>query len=147
MTPPAQLQKRTPPPMHKVSHLKRYLSPRETAPSDPGLASANCAAGRWAALGSPESSTAEHPSDLILGSHLHAPFAIFRFLPLAYFPKTEPLYQEKVLELGQPGLSRAPKMRSIRKRWTICTISLLLIFYKTKEIARTEEHQETQLIG
>ncbi|PNI88900.1 ST8SIA4 isoform 2 [Pan troglodytes] len=38
-------------------------------------------------------------------------------------------------------------MRSIRKRWTICTISLLLIFYKTKEIARTEEHQETQLIG
>ncbi|KAM6149058.1 CMP-N-acetylneuraminate-poly-alpha-2,8-sialyltransferase isoform 1-T1 [Erethizon dorsatum] len=38
-------------------------------------------------------------------------------------------------------------MRSIRKRWTICTISLLLIFYKTKEIARTEQHQETQLIG
>ncbi|KAI4584596.1 hypothetical protein MJG53_007875 [Ovis ammon polii x Ovis aries] len=38
-------------------------------------------------------------------------------------------------------------MRSIRKRWTICTISLLLIFYKTKEMARTEEHQETQLIG
>ncbi|KAF5913551.1 hypothetical protein HPG69_017171 [Diceros bicornis minor] len=38
-------------------------------------------------------------------------------------------------------------MRSIRKRWTICTISLLLIFYKTKEIARSEEHQETQLIG
>lgn len=147
MTPPAQLQKRPPPPMHKVSHLKRNLSPGETAPSDPGLASANCAAGRWAALGSPESSTAEHPSDLILGSRLHAPFAIFRFLPFAYFPKTEPLYQEKVPDLGQPGLSRAPKMRSIRKRWTICTISLLLIFYKTKEIARTEEHQETQLIG
>ncbi|XP_030421678.1 CMP-N-acetylneuraminate-poly-alpha-2,8-sialyltransferase [Gopherus evgoodei] len=38
-------------------------------------------------------------------------------------------------------------MRSIRKRWTICTISILLIFYKTKEIARTEEHQETQLTG
>ncbi|XP_053157137.1 CMP-N-acetylneuraminate-poly-alpha-2,8-sialyltransferase isoform X2 [Hemicordylus capensis] len=34
-------------------------------------------------------------------------------------------------------------MRSIRKRWTVCTISILLIFYKTKEIARTEEHQET----
>ncbi|XP_021054159.1 CMP-N-acetylneuraminate-poly-alpha-2,8-sialyltransferase [Mus pahari] len=132
--------------MHKVSHLKRNLSPREAAQSDPGPASANCAAGRWAALENPESSTAEHPSDLILGSRLHAPFAIFRFLPLDYQPKTEPLYQ-KVPELGQPGLSRAPKMRSIRKRWTICTISLLLIFYKTKEIARTEEHQETQLIG
>uniref|UniRef100_A0A670JAA3 CMP-N-acetylneuraminate-poly-alpha-2,8-sialyltransferase n=1 Tax=Podarcis muralis TaxID=64176 RepID=A0A670JAA3_PODMU len=38
-------------------------------------------------------------------------------------------------------------MRSIRKRWTICTISILLIFYKTKEIARTEEHQETQANG
>lgn len=38
-------------------------------------------------------------------------------------------------------------MRSVRKRWTICTISILLIFYKTKEIARTEEHQETQLTG
>ncbi|KAL8203589.1 UNVERIFIED_CONTAM: hypothetical protein K2H54_057573 [Gekko kuhli] len=38
-------------------------------------------------------------------------------------------------------------MRAIRKRWTICTISLLLIFYKTKEIARTEERQETQPSG
>ncbi|XP_043370242.1 CMP-N-acetylneuraminate-poly-alpha-2,8-sialyltransferase isoform X1 [Dermochelys coriacea] len=38
-------------------------------------------------------------------------------------------------------------MRSVRKRWTVCTISILLIFYKTKEIARTEEHQETQLTG
>ncbi|XP_037759233.1 CMP-N-acetylneuraminate-poly-alpha-2,8-sialyltransferase isoform X1 [Chelonia mydas] len=38
-------------------------------------------------------------------------------------------------------------MRSVRKRWTICTISILLIFYKTKEIARTEEHQEAQLTG
>ncbi|XP_066567367.1 CMP-N-acetylneuraminate-poly-alpha-2,8-sialyltransferase [Amia ocellicauda] len=38
-------------------------------------------------------------------------------------------------------------MRPARKWWTICTISILLIFYKTKEIARTEEHQETQLIG
>lgn len=132
--------------MHKVSHLKRNLSPREAAQSDPGLAGANRATGRWAALESPENSTAQHPSDLILGSRLQAPFAILRFHPLDYLPKTEPLYQ-KVPELGQPGLSGAPKMRSIRKRWTICTISLLLIFYKTKEIARTEEHQETQLIG
>ncbi|KAF7250497.1 CMP-N-acetylneuraminate-poly-alpha-2,8-sialyltransferase [Varanus komodoensis] len=38
-------------------------------------------------------------------------------------------------------------MRSVRKRWTICTISILLIFYKTKEIARTEEHQQTQPSG
>lgn len=65
-------------------------------------------------------------------------------LPL---PLKESFYEEEVRELGPPGVSRAPKMRSIRKRWTICTISLLLIFYKTKEMARTEEHQETQLIG
>ncbi|KAM9251144.1 CMP-N-acetylneuraminate-poly-alpha-2,8-sialyltransferase isoform 2-T3 [Cariama cristata] len=38
-------------------------------------------------------------------------------------------------------------MRSVRKRWTVCTISLLLIFYKTKEIARTEERQEAPLAG
>ncbi|NWV88489.1 SIA8D sialyltransferase, partial [Machaerirhynchus nigripectus] len=38
-------------------------------------------------------------------------------------------------------------MRSVRKRWTVCTISLLLIFYKTKEIARTEERQEASLAG
>ncbi|XP_065717538.1 CMP-N-acetylneuraminate-poly-alpha-2,8-sialyltransferase isoform X1 [Patagioenas fasciata] len=38
-------------------------------------------------------------------------------------------------------------MRSVRKRWTACTISLLLIFYKTKEIARTEERQEAPLVG
>ncbi|XP_010191103.1 PREDICTED: CMP-N-acetylneuraminate-poly-alpha-2,8-sialyltransferase-like [Mesitornis unicolor] len=38
-------------------------------------------------------------------------------------------------------------MRSVRKRWTVCTISLLLIFYKTKEIARTEERQEAPLGG
>ncbi|XP_040277516.1 CMP-N-acetylneuraminate-poly-alpha-2,8-sialyltransferase [Bufo gargarizans] len=38
-------------------------------------------------------------------------------------------------------------MRSIRKRWTICTISILLIFYKTTEIARTDEHQDSPLNG
>ncbi|KAG8598284.1 hypothetical protein GDO81_002545 [Engystomops pustulosus] len=38
-------------------------------------------------------------------------------------------------------------MRSIRKRWTICTISVLLIFYKTTEIARTDEHQDSPLNG
>ncbi|XP_066458001.1 CMP-N-acetylneuraminate-poly-alpha-2,8-sialyltransferase [Eleutherodactylus coqui] len=38
-------------------------------------------------------------------------------------------------------------MRSIRKRWTICTISILLIFYKTSEIARTDEHQDSPLNG
>ncbi|XP_032940913.1 CMP-N-acetylneuraminate-poly-alpha-2,8-sialyltransferase isoform X3 [Catharus ustulatus] len=38
-------------------------------------------------------------------------------------------------------------MRSVRKRWTVCTISLLLIFYKTKEITRTEERQEAPLAG
>ncbi|XP_030625209.1 CMP-N-acetylneuraminate-poly-alpha-2,8-sialyltransferase [Chanos chanos] len=38
-------------------------------------------------------------------------------------------------------------MRLTRKRWTICTISLLVIFYKTKEIARSDEHQDAQLTG
>ncbi|XP_010139545.1 PREDICTED: CMP-N-acetylneuraminate-poly-alpha-2,8-sialyltransferase-like, partial [Buceros rhinoceros silvestris] len=38
-------------------------------------------------------------------------------------------------------------MRSIRKRRTVCTISLLLIFYKTKERARTAERQEASLAG
>ncbi|XP_026797859.3 CMP-N-acetylneuraminate-poly-alpha-2,8-sialyltransferase [Pangasianodon hypophthalmus] len=37
------------------------------------------------------------------------------------------------------------EMRLTRKRWTICTIGLLLIFYKTKERARSTEHQEAQL--
>ncbi|KAF7701335.1 CMP-N-acetylneuraminate-poly-alpha-2,8-sialyltransferase [Silurus meridionalis] len=37
------------------------------------------------------------------------------------------------------------EMRLTRKRWTICTIGLLLIFYKTKERARSNEHQEAQL--
>ncbi|XP_009991181.1 PREDICTED: CMP-N-acetylneuraminate-poly-alpha-2,8-sialyltransferase-like [Tauraco erythrolophus] len=36
-------------------------------------------------------------------------------------------------------------MRSVRKRWTVCTISLLLIFYKTKETAIVVEHE--QLLG
>lgn len=92
---------------------------------------------------------AEDPRDLLLRfpAPRSANFTDFPNPPRLYLPKTEPLYQEKVRELVPPGLSQAPKMRSIRKRWTICTISLLLIFYKTKEIARTEEHQETQLIG
>ncbi|KAL2100252.1 hypothetical protein ACEWY4_004646 [Coilia grayii] len=38
-------------------------------------------------------------------------------------------------------------MRLSWKRWTVCTISILLIFYKTKDITRSGEHQETQLIG
>ncbi|XP_062340247.1 CMP-N-acetylneuraminate-poly-alpha-2,8-sialyltransferase isoform X1 [Osmerus eperlanus] len=38
-------------------------------------------------------------------------------------------------------------LRLTRKRWTICTISILLIFYKTKEISRSEEHQEARLNG
>ncbi|KAM9517450.1 CMP-N-acetylneuraminate-poly-alpha-2,8-sialyltransferase isoform 1-T1 [Salvelinus alpinus] len=38
-------------------------------------------------------------------------------------------------------------MRLSRKRWTICTISILVIFYKTKEITRSEEHQEAQVTG
>ncbi|XP_071762187.1 CMP-N-acetylneuraminate-poly-alpha-2,8-sialyltransferase [Centroberyx gerrardi] len=37
-------------------------------------------------------------------------------------------------------------MRVTRKQWTICTIGILLIFYKTKEITRSE-HQEAQLSG
>uniref|UniRef100_A0A8C0W0P5 Uncharacterized protein n=1 Tax=Castor canadensis TaxID=51338 RepID=A0A8C0W0P5_CASCN len=120
---------------HKVSHLKRNLSPREAAQRDLGSAGANRAGEHWAAV--------EHQRELRLTLSSH----FSDFFPLDYFLNTEPLYQEKVRELGQPRLSRAPKMPSIRKRWTICTISLLLIFYKTKEIARTEEHQETQLIG
>ncbi|XP_073851255.1 CMP-N-acetylneuraminate-poly-alpha-2,8-sialyltransferase isoform X4 [Macaca fascicularis] len=130
--------------MHKVSHLKRNLSPREEALSDPG---ANGARGRWAALEDKRELGHRRPQRSDPGIPLQALLAFYRFQPRDYLPKTESLYQEKVPELGQPGLSRAPKMRSIRKRWTICTISLLLIFYKTKEIARTEEHQETQLIG
>nr|XP_006013465.1 PREDICTED: CMP-N-acetylneuraminate-poly-alpha-2,8-sialyltransferase isoform X2 [Latimeria chalumnae] len=38
-------------------------------------------------------------------------------------------------------------MRSARKWSTICTISILLIFYKTKETARTDEQQDSQLLG
>ncbi|XP_028828765.1 CMP-N-acetylneuraminate-poly-alpha-2,8-sialyltransferase [Denticeps clupeoides] len=38
-------------------------------------------------------------------------------------------------------------MRLTRKRWTICTISILLIVYKTKEITRSDEHQEAKLAG
>uniref|UniRef100_A0A8C1TBQ5 CMP-N-acetylneuraminate-poly-alpha-2,8-sialyltransferase n=1 Tax=Cyprinus carpio TaxID=7962 RepID=A0A8C1TBQ5_CYPCA len=37
------------------------------------------------------------------------------------------------------------EMRLTRKRWTICTISILLIFYKTTDIGRNEEHQKTGL--
>ncbi|KAF5889984.1 CMP-N-acetylneuraminate-poly-alpha-2,8-sialyltransferase, partial [Clarias magur] len=37
------------------------------------------------------------------------------------------------------------EMRLTRKRWTVCTIGLLLIFYKTKERARSSEHQEAQV--
>uniref|UniRef100_A0A8C9SQ60 CMP-N-acetylneuraminate-poly-alpha-2,8-sialyltransferase n=1 Tax=Scleropages formosus TaxID=113540 RepID=A0A8C9SQ60_SCLFO len=36
-------------------------------------------------------------------------------------------------------------MRITRKHWTICTISILLIFFKTKEITRSVEHEEAQL--
>lgn len=38
-------------------------------------------------------------------------------------------------------------MRFTRKRWTICTISVLLIFYKTTDIGRNEVHQKTGLTG
>ncbi|XP_041915810.1 CMP-N-acetylneuraminate-poly-alpha-2,8-sialyltransferase [Alosa sapidissima] len=39
-------------------------------------------------------------------------------------------------------------MRLTWKRWTVCTISILLIFYKTKDITtRSGEHQEAQLKG
>ncbi|CAM4730812.1 unnamed protein product [Leuciscus chuanchicus] len=39
------------------------------------------------------------------------------------------------------------KMRFTRKCWTICTISVLLIFYKTTDIGRNEVHQKTGLTG
>ncbi|XP_051973106.1 CMP-N-acetylneuraminate-poly-alpha-2,8-sialyltransferase isoform X1 [Xyrauchen texanus] len=39
------------------------------------------------------------------------------------------------------------KMRLSRKGWIICTISILLIFYKTTEIGRSEEPQEAGLAG
>ncbi|KAB0362431.1 hypothetical protein FD754_006587 [Muntiacus muntjak] len=124
--------------MHKVSLLQRNRSPREEAerPAQPS--------------GTSRSSAAEDPRDLLGRSRLHALLGFYRPTPRAPrlpLPGTESFYEEEVRELGPPGVSRAPKMRSIRKRWTICTISLLLIFYKTKEMARTEEHQETQLIG
>lgn len=48
---------------------------------------------------------------------------------------------------GGGGPRFAEDMRSVRKRWTVCTISLLLIFYKTKEITRTDERQEKTLAG
>ncbi|XP_051764699.1 CMP-N-acetylneuraminate-poly-alpha-2,8-sialyltransferase [Ctenopharyngodon idella] len=38
-------------------------------------------------------------------------------------------------------------MRFTWKRWTICTISILLIFYKTTDIGRSEVHQKTGLTG
>lgn len=138
--------------MHKVSLLQRNRSPREEALDRPGQSwrepreeraprSARVPAGGrpqrtletcW---GDPGSTVSSAFTDL-------APPA-----PRLPLPLKESFYEEEVRELGLPGVSRAPKMRSIRKRWTICTISLLLIFYKTKEMARTEEHQETQLIG
>ncbi|KAM4614852.1 CMP-N-acetylneuraminate-poly-alpha-2,8-sialyltransferase [Polymixia lowei] len=37
-------------------------------------------------------------------------------------------------------------MHITRKQWTICTIGLFLLFYKTKEITRSEQ-QEAQLTG
>ena len=100
--------------------------------------------------GTSRRSAAEDPRDLLGRSRLHGLLGFYRSCPPAPrlpLPLKESFYEEEVRELGPPGVSRAPKMRSIRKRWTICTISLLLIFYKTKEMARTEEHQETQLIG
>ncbi|XP_043106856.1 CMP-N-acetylneuraminate-poly-alpha-2,8-sialyltransferase [Puntigrus tetrazona] len=39
------------------------------------------------------------------------------------------------------------QMRLIRKRWTICIISILLIFYKTTDIGRNEARQKTGLTG
>ncbi|KAG1970977.1 sia-alpha-2,3-Gal-beta-1,4-GlcNAc-R:alpha 2,8-sialyltransferase [Pimephales promelas] len=38
-------------------------------------------------------------------------------------------------------------MRFTRKLWTICTISVLLIFYKTTDIGRNEVHKRTGLTG
>ncbi|RXN11817.1 CMP-N-acetylneuraminate-poly-alpha-2,8-sialyltransferase isoform X2 [Labeo rohita] len=38
-------------------------------------------------------------------------------------------------------------MRITRKRWTICTIGILLIFYKTTDIGKNEVHQKTGLTG
>ncbi|TKC40094.1 hypothetical protein EI555_003247 [Monodon monoceros] len=129
---------------------EKNLSPREAARSDRVRAGGNRERVRWAALEDQRELGRRGPSRP--ASEIPAPRSppILQILPPSprlHLPKTEPLYEKKVRELGQPGLSRASKMRSIRKRWTICTISLLLIFYKTKEIARTEEHQETQLIG
>ncbi|XP_067289869.1 CMP-N-acetylneuraminate-poly-alpha-2,8-sialyltransferase isoform X2 [Pseudorasbora parva] len=39
------------------------------------------------------------------------------------------------------------EMRFTRKRWTICTISILLIFYKTTDIGRNGVHQKIGLTG
>ncbi|KAK9967924.1 hypothetical protein ABG768_002286 [Culter alburnus] len=38
-------------------------------------------------------------------------------------------------------------MRFTWKRWTICTIGILLIFYKTTDIGRSEVHEKTGLTG
>ncbi|XP_062870788.1 CMP-N-acetylneuraminate-poly-alpha-2,8-sialyltransferase [Trichomycterus rosablanca] len=44
-----------------------------------------------------------------------------------------------------PTMGSICEIRLTRKRWTICTIGLLLILYLTKDIARSVEHREAQL--
>ncbi|KAM4052050.1 CMP-N-acetylneuraminate-poly-alpha-2,8-sialyltransferase [Anomaloglossus baeobatrachus] len=66
---------------------------------------------------------------------------------LHFIPPVIPYYYKENLRIGAPVCQGPEDMRSIRKRWTICTISILLIFYKTTEIARTDEHQDSPLNG
>ena len=43
--------------------------------------------------------------------------------------------------LVPPGHSGAPKMCYYRKRWTNCTVSLLLIFCKIKKKKKKKKHE------
>ena len=63
--------------------------------------------------------------------------------PRLLSPPNRTFLSREVRELVPPGLSRASKMSSYGKRWTICTISLLLIVRKRKEMARTEGRGNT----
>lgn len=67
--------------------------------------------------------------------------------PRLLSPPNRTFLSREVRELVPPGLSWASKMSSYRKKGTICTISLLLMVRKTKEMARTEGRGEYNSCG
>lgn len=124
--------------MHEAAHLKGKLS-QGGGLERPGSGWWDCPGGSRAAPGALGSSAGTDaplrcggpPAPGGRGCTLSSYFT--DDLPSAVLPQTEPSYQKKVLELVSPGLFRAPKMRSFRKRWTSCRISLLLIFLRQKK--------------